>query len=182
MWTAGGTMADPITISEDGRARRRAGIAAVVVGLPGTAVAVLLGQSAFSGGAAPVIILSLLFVGVGVWMAAQKVRPRVRIVISDNKVQIVPIGFQSAPVDLPWEALRMIALERWQRATRLLFHVYGDQSVYAVQGTGLSVTPQEVLKLIALRLEMRGQHLAQEYSEVLGAPTDRWHVKDGAGF
>lgn len=152
------------------------------MGLPGVAVWAGLGGQVFASAAAPVIVLSLLFVGVGVWLVSQKVKPRVRIVILDTGLAVVPGGFQKPPVEIGWHDLAMVTLRGSGGITRIQFHTTPDQLVYEVVTRPLDRDAAEIIRLISIRLEMQGMRLEQEISAVLGARVNRWQLRQGAGL
>lgn len=169
-------------IREDGHARRRGGIGAIVIGLPGLAFWAVFGGKVFATAAAPLFILSLLFATVGVWLVSQKVKPRVRIVIRDAGLTVVHGGLPKPSVEIGWGDLTLVTLQGRDATARIQFHTAPGAPVYEVMTRPLDHNAPEIIRLISIRLQMQGMRLEQDISAVLGAATGRWHRRGGAGL
>ncbi|MDX8350782.1 hypothetical protein [Cognatiyoonia sp. IB215182] len=172
-------MADTV-IREDFRFRRVGGGLLVFIALPLTLFWARFGLPLRYDFADFVFILGgpgMLLLGL--WAAFPRRTPRVRLIISDKDVRVVTRrGDQVIALDdlvsVQWSYLKGV------RQQRLKFRTAKTSVFFDV--VHLTHEAQDIINLIAIRLENRGKRMREGRARITGAPDGIWTVSDGDPF
>lgn len=169
-----------IAVQEVFRSRRVAGAALMFIAFPITLMWLRFGLPLRFSFANFVFMTGgpgLLFFGL--WAAFPQRPPAVRLLISDDRL-VVNTGKRQTVIAL--DDLICVTKDRPLLANhdRLTLETADDKAqLYIVQMTHEAA---DIINLISVRLEGRGQHLVEGRSDVLGARTGVWEVVTGNPF
>ncbi len=168
-------------IKESLRYRKVGGGFLVVLGLILTLFTARFVLPYFSSGR-DLIILSLgpSTLALGLWAAFPRRAAALRMVITDNTVQIKSLSGDVAVIQL--SDLQSIAIARPLMAKFERLTLVAEDQEHHFDVAHLTHETDDIVHLISMRLENKALYLEQELSPVMGAGTGVWHVRAGNTF
>lgn len=116
----------------------------------------------------------------GLWAAFPRRVAALRMVITDNTIQIKSLSGDVAVIQLSDLQSIFIARPLMANLERLTFVTAAQE--YHFDMAQLTHEARDIIHLISMRLENKTMHLEQELSPVMGAETGRWCVRAGNPF
>lgn len=171
-------MAADTLIKEDFRPRRVAGGLFVFLGVPLTLIFVRFGLSRIDDFLDALFLATgpLMIIG-GLALSFPRRRPRIKLRITDDLIELPMLGKSIALMDLEQISIRRPLSGKHDRLTMT---AGTEDTVFDV--IQLTHEARDIINLISIRLETQGRRLKEGRTDVMGAASGIWTVLEGTPF